>query len=80
MTDIPNGPPIPMGEFRLGPAETPRESVAVAVDGPDREHPCGCVTFWHSYTRQPGTARYRRACAAHRGYARRAGLLVAPQN
>lgn len=46
---------------------------------PDKTHPCGCVTFWTYPRDRWGRPKcyYRAACALHRTYVGRLGILVA---
>jgi hypothetical protein len=43
---------------------------------PNKEHLCGCVTFWHHYTKRAPVLLYRRVCATHKWYAHRLGIVV----
>jgi hypothetical protein len=45
---------------------------------PDKEHECGCVTFWWlDNLSRPYMVFYRIACVIHRGYVAKLGLRLA---
>lgn len=61
----------------------PNKKAKILPNG-DKEHPCGCVTYWQHWSpsfdkksgkvtepKQPPVVYYRKACNAHKAYAKK---------
>jgi hypothetical protein len=72
------------GLFEQARSYTPKAKPFLLPNG-DKQHPCGCVTFWLRWDppkfdnkkQTPDALYYRHACAAHHAYADRLGIIVA---
>jgi hypothetical protein len=71
------------GLFEQARSYTPKAKPFLLPNG-DKQHPCGCVTFWqnkmvHSKNTTVPTLLYRHACNAHHPYADRLGIVMAAE-
>lgn len=71
------------GLFEQARTYTPKAKPFILPNG-DKQHPCGCQTFWFAWPgvnatkaqRSAPTLFYRHACSTHKAYADRLGIIA----